>query len=321
METILNYLDTMFQNMPDTEQVRKAKEELAAMMEDKYRELLAEGKNDNEAVGIVISEFGNLEELSSQLGLDGVEYSKEADETKNVSDTEARDYIHAVSGMAHKIAIGVFLCICSPIVLIILSGLNEKNYISEAVAVCVGLSVMFFMIAIAVCLFIYQGVLMNKYEYMKKVPIKISRGTEMYVKGLKEREGASFAIKISIGVALILCGIIPVCFSSYISDFASIIAVGVMLLFVAIAVVLFIEAGCRRDAFQVLLQEEDYSVSKKKNSKILDAIGGIYWSIATAIYLIWSFVTFDWGFTWIVWPIAGVLYGVIAAVCAIVNKE
>ena len=29
---------------------------------------------------------------------------------------------------------------------------------------------------------------------------------------------------------------------------------------------------------------------------------------ATAIYLIWSFATMDWKLTWIVWPVAGVLY-------------
>ena len=37
------------------------------MMEDKYNELIAEGKMDNEATGIVISEFGNLEELAEEL--------------------------------------------------------------------------------------------------------------------------------------------------------------------------------------------------------------------------------------------------------------
>ncbi len=31
------------------------------MMEDKYNELISEGKSDNAAIGIVISEFGNLD--------------------------------------------------------------------------------------------------------------------------------------------------------------------------------------------------------------------------------------------------------------------
>ena len=69
METIKSYLETMFANMPDTPEVIRAKFELFGMMEDKYNELISEGKSENEAVGTVISEFGNLDELADTLGL------------------------------------------------------------------------------------------------------------------------------------------------------------------------------------------------------------------------------------------------------------
>ena len=70
MEAIKNYLDSMFANLPNTAEVRRAKDELWQMMEDKYGELIAEGKTENEAVGTVISEFGNLSELAEDLGLE-----------------------------------------------------------------------------------------------------------------------------------------------------------------------------------------------------------------------------------------------------------
>ena len=63
METIREYLNNMFAGLPDTPEVHRAYDELAAMMEDKYTELIEEGCSENEAVGTVISEFGNLEEL------------------------------------------------------------------------------------------------------------------------------------------------------------------------------------------------------------------------------------------------------------------
>ena len=69
METIRNYLETMFLNLPGTPEVMRAKMELGQMMEDKYNELISEGKSDNEAIGIVISEFGNLDELADSLGI------------------------------------------------------------------------------------------------------------------------------------------------------------------------------------------------------------------------------------------------------------
>ena len=38
-------------------------------MEEKYRELKRSGKSENEAIGIVISEFGNINELIDELGI------------------------------------------------------------------------------------------------------------------------------------------------------------------------------------------------------------------------------------------------------------
>ena len=69
MEAIRNYLETMFLNLPNTPEVYKAKNELWQMMEDKYTELKNEGKSENEAVGTVIAEFGNLDELAEDLGI------------------------------------------------------------------------------------------------------------------------------------------------------------------------------------------------------------------------------------------------------------
>ena len=69
METIKTYLENMFSGLPDTPEVRKARYELEQMMEDKYSELKSSGKSENEAIGIVISEFGNLDELAESLGL------------------------------------------------------------------------------------------------------------------------------------------------------------------------------------------------------------------------------------------------------------
>ena len=73
METIKNYLESMFRNLPNTSEVLKAKAELLQMMEDKYTELRREGKSENEAVATVISEFGNLDELDIDVTSKGPE--------------------------------------------------------------------------------------------------------------------------------------------------------------------------------------------------------------------------------------------------------
>ncbi|MBR0165122.1 MAG: DUF4097 family beta strand repeat protein [Lachnospiraceae bacterium] len=72
METIKVYLDNMFMNLPREPKVLKAREELEAMMEDKYNEMIAEGKGEHEALGAVISEFGDMKEITQALGVEPV---------------------------------------------------------------------------------------------------------------------------------------------------------------------------------------------------------------------------------------------------------
>ena len=48
MDTIRTYLENMFLHLPKNPEVRRAKEELLSMMEDKYQELKREGRSENE---------------------------------------------------------------------------------------------------------------------------------------------------------------------------------------------------------------------------------------------------------------------------------
>lgn len=69
MDAIDTFLDAMFVPYPATPRLLEAKGELRAMMEDAYADAIGRGKTHNEAVGQVITDFGNLEELAPALGI------------------------------------------------------------------------------------------------------------------------------------------------------------------------------------------------------------------------------------------------------------
>ena len=46
----------------------------------------------------------------------------------------------------------------------------------------------------------------------------------------------------------------------------------------------------------------------------MSALSSAYWLSIVAIYLGWSFYTMRWDRTWIVWAVAGVLYGAFEAI-------
>ena len=82
--------------------------------------------------------------------------------------------------------------------------------------------------------------------------------------------------------------------------------------------------GSEKSAYDLLLEKGDFAPEKrteKKGEKLIQAIAAAYWPIVTACYLVWSFVTGKWGFTWIIWVVAGLIFGAISAVISIIFRE
>ena len=127
METIRNYLDNLFAGLPKTAKVLELKNNIFSNMEDKYNELKQQGKTENEAIGIVISEFGNIDELVSELNLQpampsGIQTPVDVMPLPPlVTKDEVEAYLNVKRVMGIQIGLGVFLCILAPAMLILLS--------------------------------------------------------------------------------------------------------------------------------------------------------------------------------------------------------
>jgi hypothetical protein len=110
MKTIRDYLDTLFLNVPKTPETIKAKEDLVAIMEDHYYELIDQGKSEHEAIGAVISEFGSIDELLQELQVE--EVPEEAWQDAIVIE-EAFDFWGKIRHFAFSLSLGIALCISS----------------------------------------------------------------------------------------------------------------------------------------------------------------------------------------------------------------
>lgn len=203
METIKSYLETMFANMPNTPEVLRAKQELWGMMEDKYNELISEGLSENEAVGTVISEFGNLDELSETLGLNRQQYNTPSDNRRCLSIEEIKKYIRAYNMKSILIAIGVFLCIISPIFPII-GDMIGFTFI-ENIMVAVMLAV----IAIAVGFFVLSGIMLKQFDDIKYKQCRVDYQSASYIQNECDHMRTIHSLCLSIGVALCVMSVIP----------------------------------------------------------------------------------------------------------------
>lgn len=318
METIKNYLETMFANMPNTPEVRRAKDELWQMMEDKYNELVADGKSDNEAVGTVISEFGNLEEIAQDLGIEKETTSlSEVADRKKVSFEVVEDFLKDNVKHSLFIAIGVLLCIYSVIAPIVCESISVLENNDAAIGVSV--SIMMVCIAIAVAFFIYAGAIMKPYSYFEKELCSLDFATTEFVKNERNRERAANTIEHTIGVVLCIICWIPCMLADQFHLTNSIVnledlSAALMFMLVGIGVFLIVYSANRRGAYDKLLKVNDratisgnYSDEENYDNPVVASIMKVYWPTMTCIYLSWSFLTFDWHISWILWPIAGIV--------------
>lgn len=205
MNTIKNYLDNMFRNLPNTDAVRKAKAELLQMMEDKYEELIREGKTENEAIGIVISEFGNLDELADSLGI-GEQVNESADESKPIlSIDRIKSYLSMINQRALLIPIGIALCICS-----VASPIIAESLPFDLLG---GAGGMFTMIAVAVVLFVLAGIKGKEYVEVRKKECSLSVEGAEYVRNERSSFKSSYGMLTSIGIGLCILSILnPIVF-------------------------------------------------------------------------------------------------------------
>ena len=95
----------------------------------------------------------------------------------------------------------------------------------------------------------------------------------------------------------------------------------IMLIMIAAGVFMIVRSSIIWGTYSILLQEGEYTPQAKSEEKKNAPIAGVYWALATVIYLGWSFITMAWDRTWIVWPIAGVLYGLLTAVLRMTRRK
>ena len=126
-----------------------------------------------------------------------------------------------------------------------------------------------------------------------------------------------------IGVILCITAVIPLfCAAAFhASDFFVLLGLSVSLLIVAVAVYLFVVCNTIQNTYLQLLQEGEFTKSSKRHQKLLEPVSTVYWLAVTALYLGFSLITMRWESSWVIWPVAAILYGVIVTLCRILPKK
>lgn len=244
---------------------------------------------------------------------------------RNMTLDEVNTYLEMIEKAGAKIARAVSVCILSPITTILLGGMLEYQVISmsEDRAGGIGILVLFLMIISSVATFIMEGMKLSKYEFLEKENITLEYGAAGIIERKREKFEPVFRRCIVCGVCLCIFSVIPIMIAliAEAKEVTFVYCVTLLLGFIAIGVYFFVRAGMVKDSYQKLLEEEEYTREKKLSNKKNEKISSIYWCIITAIYLAMSFITMRWDRTWILWPVAGVMYGALVVILDVAREK
>ncbi len=246
-------------------------------------------------------------------------------EVRRMSLEEANSFLNFNKTFAGKISLGALIAILCPIPMLVIAALAKMGTIpvTEDQAGALGVVMLLAIVAVSLIFFIPAGIAASKWEWLEEEVFDSEYGVDGMVREKSDKFHPSFVRSITGGTVIILLGVIALLSGAIIdmnNEPLCMLLCAAMLACIACGAFLIIHAGITKDGYEKLLQEGDYTKENKSN-KLLKVITPVYWLVATAIYLGWSLPTNAWDISWVVWPIAGVLFGGLAIVLKTVGEQ
>ena len=316
MNTIHTYVESIFDKLPQTNEMLQLKNEMLANMEDKYSDLISDGISEHAAIGQVLSEFGNISEIIEAYNLDTDESEKTFDSNVIVlSKDEAEQYYFHRQKFALAIATGVFLCIVSVSVMFLamITGALFFPSLSEDSLSLIGVVLMLLTIAFGVGIFIIFGIQESHYPFDKKI-LELDFTTYSMLKEQHQNFKPKMSYAIAAGVVSCILGPIFLLLSFALLGTDSLIGITFLLGFIAVGVFLFVYYGIQNDTYEKLLTIGSHTRAHVISNTITERLAAIVFPLATLIYLFQGFVYNAWGTAWIIFPVVGIGFAVLSAI-------
>ena len=242
---------------------------------------------------------------------------------RRVTMEEASAYLALRRAAAPRMALATFLCIISPVALLMLAAMSEMSRfgISENAASGIGLCVLLVLVAIGVALFLTCSARVRDFAFLEEEPFETEYGVSGMVKERMQDFAGTYSRLNITGTVLCILSAVPLFVSMCIetADVVYVAAVCLLLIIAGIGCVAFTYGGTIHASMERLLEEGDYTRQQKSRRGVKGAISTIYWLLVTAIFMWYTFGPSGNGqarYSWFIWAIAGVLY---AAVMLVVN--
>ena len=237
---------------------------------------------------------------------------------------EATDFLKEKKEQGLRTGLGVLLCVFSAAPLILMEAFSQPNpwhiKLTEPLSDEVGTVLLLLLVAFAVALFIFSEERMKRFESLKDPTMELEYGVEGVVREKRHAFQRTYLWQHITGVILCILSPVPLIMAQFAnaSNAEDSAFTALLLMIVSAACFLFVSAGTQKAGFDLLLHEADFKKEHTKSEKKVSWFSGIYWPLVTAIYLAWSLPMRSWSISWVVWPVAALIF---ASISAALKKE
>ena len=158
-------------------------------------------------------------------------------------------------------------------------------------------------------MFIINGTMIDNFK--KKNPIIANIYNEEEIDNAK----AKYTKTLALGISIILIGVIVMIALNTLNTFGeNAMPVAFFMYLVTIGVTTIVYSGMMQEKYNVEGYNKQNTPEAQKEDNKIGKICGVIMLIAASIFLIWGFCFSGWQIGWIVFPIGGILCGIISTI-------
>lgn len=251
--------------------------------------------------------------------------SKSDDFQTRISLDDAYAFADIEYKKSRVISWSVFIMISSIIPLLSLLAISggQDSIMPKNLATAIGFIVFFVLISLSISLIIRVSHKEKIVEIIESTNFELEYGSEGIFRDKLEEYRPKYNRVLSTSIMLFIVCPLPLIVSSILgaSSFIILMMCCLLLLLIAIGVLILIPTSSLYESYRKLLHEGQYSKDNAESNKRVMLIAGIYWPTVVAIYIGWSLWTMAWGTTWIIWPVAAVLFAAVIGISNMISQR
>lgn len=204
------------------------------------------------------------------------------------------------------IALGVFLILIGVTIMMFIYGLNLESETYKFLGV---VAVLIFVI-MAVPIFIILGI--QNDDMLKKCQ---NINKEDYLEEEITSFNRKFAVGIAITISIILVGVLVliILYGLKIFNDDSLMPIAIFMIFITGTVPFLVKLGILKSKYELTNLKGHHQISRETQDKV-GKISAVIMLIATIIYFILGFIFQLWQINWLVYPIGGMICGIVAVI-------